>query len=82
MDVVKRIEKELGTATEHGLGFDDWISMKKYLLRSIPSHMRTNFSTRDPKTKAQHMNEFEVGIVKSYEALTGKSLRLPHVTIK
>tara|TARA_Y100000034_G_C6815877_1_gene367044 strand:- start:545 stop:793 length:249 start_codon:yes stop_codon:yes gene_type:complete len=82
MNVLERIDKELSVASDLGLDFDDWLSMKKYLLRSIPSKMRTNFSTRDPKTKVQHMNEFEFGIARRYKDLTGKTLRLPNVNAK
>ena len=77
--LLERIEKEMSIAIQHGLGFDDWVSMKKYLLRSIPSQMRSSFSTRDPKTKKQNMNEFEYNLVDRYQALTGKILRLPDV---
>ena len=79
MNALERIEKEIAIAIYHGLKFDDWVSMKKYLLRSIPSRMRSNFSTRDPKTKKQNMNEFEYDLVERYQAMTGKILRLPNV---
>ena len=79
---MERIEKELDTAYVHGLYFEDWLSMKKYLLRSIPSRMRSNFSTRDPRTKEQNMNEFEHGIVRRYQDLTGRRLRTPDVNTK
>jgi len=38
---------------------EDWLVVKKELLKILPPDERTSFSTRDPITKQQRMNEFE-----------------------
>jgi len=54
----------------------DWLSLKKILLRSIPSELRASFSTRDPKTKLQTLNEFELKLIDIYKRRTGIHLVL------
>ena len=71
------IDEQINNAISYGLFFDDWLSMKKYLLRSLPTDIRSHFSTRDPKTKKQNINEFEVEIIKRYEKMTGKEMGVP-----
>ena len=71
------IDEQINDAISYGLFFDDWLSMKKYLLRSLPVDVRSCFSTRDPKTKRQRLNDFEVEIIRKYEILTGKEIRTP-----
>ena len=77
MEIPSRIIEEIYVFENHGVDFRDWISMKKCLLKSIPSSMRKNFSTRDPRTKKQNLNDFERALVDFYENSTGKVLRLP-----
>ena len=78
MQVPDCIKDELMLAKAHGLKFKEWIVMKKYLLRVLPSNMRTHFSTRDPCTKRQHLNEFENRLIEHYQTQTGTILRLPY----
>ena len=77
MDIPKRIIDELAQIAGSGSEEEDWMPVKKYLLLSIPSKMRKNFSTRDPKTKKQSLNDFEQGVIDIYEGMTGIRLRLP-----
>ena len=55
---------------------NDWMVIKKLVLRSIPPALRTNFSTRHPKTKKQSLNEFEMIVIDWWEARTGRRLQL------
>ena len=55
---------------------NDWMDFKKIMLRTLPSSMRKNFSTRDPKTKKQSLNEFEVRMIDTYFKKTGVLLKL------
>ena len=55
---------------------DDWVTVKKQVLLNIPSNLRKNFSTRDPKTKEQWLNEFEKEMIIYYKQLTGIQLVL------
>lgn len=76
MKIPKRILNELSLIAGAAGSDDDWMLIKKQLLLSIPSPMRTFFSTRDPKTKAQSLNMFEHCIIDEYDNLTGVRLRL------
>lgn len=55
---------------------DDWVTIKKQLLLNLPPRLRTNFSTRNPKTKEQWLNEFEKYLINYYKEETGVSLIL------
>ena len=55
---------------------NDWMDFKKIMLRTLPSSMRKKFSTRDPKTKKQSLNEFEVRMIDTYFKKTGVLLKL------
>jgi len=55
---------------------DDWVSVKKQVLLNLPPTLRKNFSTRDPKTKEQWLNDFEKELIIYYRGLTGIELVL------
>ena len=77
MDIPERVVEELKFIAHHGQRDGQWMPVKKYLLLAIPSEMRKMFSTRDPKTKKQSLNEFEKVVIDIYEDITGIRLRLP-----
>lgn len=43
---------------------DDWIKVKKYILRYSHPDTRRNFSTRNEKTKKHSLNDFEINLIK------------------
>ena len=53
---------------------DDWVTIKKIMLRSLHPDLRKSFSTRDPKTKEQSLNEFEKQLIIKYKEITGITL--------
>ena len=53
---------------------DDWVTIKKIMLRSLHPSLRKSFSTRDPKTKEQSLNEFEKQLIIKYKEITGVTL--------
>jgi hypothetical protein len=53
---------------------DDWVTIKKIMLRSLHPDLRKSFSTRDPKTKEQWLNEFEKQLIIKYKEITGITL--------
>lgn len=56
---------------------DEWIKLKRLLLVSLHPEVRSKFSRRDDITKKQKsLNEFEKKILKHYEDVTGKKLRV------
>lgn len=55
---------------------DDWVTVKKEVMKGLPPRLRKNFSTRDPKTKEQNLNKFEKNIINYYKETTGVILIL------
>lgn len=55
---------------------DDWVTIKKEIMKSLPWQLRTNFSTRDRKTYEQRMNDFEKMIAEYWKQRTGVELKL------
>lgn len=53
---------------------NDWVTVKKEILKNLPSRYRTLFSTRDPITKKQRMNDFEKFMMKKWFKITGNKL--------
>lgn len=45
---------------------NDWLLIKKYLLRYLKPVIRKNFSTRDSKTKKHIINSYEEKIINLY----------------
>jgi hypothetical protein len=56
------------------LRVENWMELKKILLVTLSSQDRSNFSTRDPKTKKQSLNKFEERLIDNYYSETGISL--------
>lgn len=55
---------------------DDWMTIKRMLLLILPYKFRMYFSTRDPHTKEQRLNEFEKAVIFRWNSLTGVELVL------
>ena len=72
----ERITAQLKEVASYVGDCDDWVTIKKEVMRGIPSALRKNFSTRHPKTKEQRLNPFEIELIESYESMTGVRLVL------
>ena len=46
---------------------NDWLVVKKYILKYLNPKFRSSFSKRDDKTKKHIINSFEKHIIKVYE---------------
>ena len=55
---------------------DDWVTIKKEIMKGLPPPIRKNFSTRDPKTKEQNLNDLEKEIINYHREQTGVRLVL------
>lgn len=55
---------------------DDWLQVKKMLLKSISPDMRKRFSVRHYYTKKHSLNKFEKEIINYYRDTFGISLEL------
>lgn len=58
---------------------DDWLVIKKELLKALHPDDRTAFSTRDPVTKKQRTNDFERQVAARWSEMTGRSVVMPVV---
>ncbi len=56
----------------YAANIDDWLVIKKELLKALPSDVRTQFSTRDPVTKKQRTNDFERMVAERWSETTGR----------
>jgi hypothetical protein len=70
------VYQELESVARTCDGIDDWVTVKVEIMQRLNPYYRRFFSTRDPKTKEQSMNEFEVEIARRYAELTGIELIL------
>jgi DNA phosphorothioation-dependent restriction protein DptG len=71
----KKIEETLRSINSYAT-IEDWLSLKKEILKEIPSDKRSLFSTRDPKTKKQSINAFEVEVIALWKEISGTDLYL------
>lgn len=77
-EIPNRIIEELKVISLVAEGETSWIIIKKQLLLALPHALRKYFSTRDPKTKKQNINQFEIKLIQFYEDTTGIQLELPN----
>lgn len=56
---------------------DEWLTIKKELLRVLPVEERTIFSIRDPITKKQRVNQFEKLLAKWWSTKTKRPVVMP-----
>jgi hypothetical protein len=71
-----RIIAEIKNISEYTEDCDDWVEIKKEIMKRIPSNLRKNFSRRDPITKEQIPNEFDMNVINYYYSLTGIKLKI------
>ena len=75
-DDIKKIYKQIEFVSSYVGDCDDWVMIKKQVMLGIPSQLRKNFSTRDPRTKEQGLNDFEKELITYYREKTGITLIL------
>ena len=69
--IPEKILRELRLLVENDLRCNEWMTLKKFLLKTVPPDLRSSFSRRDPKTKIQRINEFEANLIDTYERMSG-----------
>jgi hypothetical protein len=67
----KTIEEAIDIVSSYVGKTDNWMTIKKELLKSLSSQDRMYFSTRDPVTKKQSMNDFEKIVAEKWYKKTG-----------
>lgn len=76
MDIPNRVAEELTLISTVAGEESQWVLIKRQLLLSLPPELRKLFSTRDPKSKRQALNDFEIKVINMYEKMTGIKLEL------
>ena len=71
-----RLDEGLKFVSRYASHVDSWTIVKKELLKFFTPEERKCFSTRDPYTKAQSLNEFEERLIEKWAKLTGMKLIL------
>jgi hypothetical protein len=74
MKIPDRVIEELENFHQCAGDVDEWITVKKHVVNSLPSNLRRLFTRRDEKTKHQHPNEFEYELMSRWAALTERSV--------
>jgi len=70
----KLILEKINFVSTYVSDIDDWIIIKKELLKQLPPKLRMLFSRRDEKTKKHSLNMFEKEIIDYWKRLTGITL--------
>lgn len=69
-----RVNEALGFVARYAKNISDWATLKKELLKYFSPQERKHFSTRDPITKQQSMNQFEEMLARKWSELTGTNV--------
>ena len=75
-EIPQKIVDQLKEISRYAGDCDDWMTIKKEVMKSIPSSLRSLFSRRDPITKEQIPNSFDKNIIEYYYNLTGIMLKI------
>ena len=71
-----RIRIQINEVSAYTGDCDDWVTIKKEIMKGIPSELRKNFSRRDPITKEQVPTDFDKLVIEYYFRLTGIQLKV------
>jgi len=74
--IPKKILDQIHEISSYAGNCDDWMTIKKEIMKSISSDLRSLFSRRDPITKEQVPNSFDNSIIEYYFDLTGIRLKI------
>lgn len=75
-DSTNRIREQVDFVASYVGDCDDWVTVKKQIMLNLTPSLRKNFSTRNPKTKEQWLNDFEKDLITYYKEKTGVILVL------
>ncbi len=71
-----RVDEALAFVYGYASHVDDWVTIKKELLKALNSELRMLFSTRDPVTKKQRTNDFERSLIARWTEMSGRDVIL------
>jgi len=70
------LNEAIDVVSSYAGGITDWVVIKKELLKTLTPADRMYFSTRDPVTKIQRLNDFERIVIDLWQQKTGIRLIL------
>lgn len=71
-DINPNVASALAFVHSYAGHVDDWLVIKKELLKALHPDDRTLFSTRDPVTKKQRTNDFERQVAERWSEMSGR----------
>ena len=71
-----RVARQINEVSTYTGDCDDWVTIKKEIMKGIPSSFRKLFSRRDPITKEQVPNDFDKTVIAYYFDITGIKLKI------
>lgn len=74
IDIHDRVKDQIRFVAGYCADCDDWVTIKKEIMRGIPSHLRKHFSRRHPITKNQQPNNFDRVVINYYKKVSGVQL--------
>jgi hypothetical protein len=70
----ERVKEGLDFVFGYASHITEWVTLKKELLKFFNPFERQYFSTRDPVTKKQGLNEFEKAVIFLWENMTDRKM--------
>jgi len=70
------LDEAINIVSSYTGNITDWVVIKKELLKTLTPVDRMYFSTRDPITKLQRLNDFERIVIERWQQKTGIHLIL------
>jgi hypothetical protein len=74
--IPQEIEDKMLEVVSYTEDIDDWVTIKKEIVKHIRWQLRTLFSRRHPITKQQQTNDFEIEVMKRWVELGGRELHI------
>ena len=72
--IPEKVEESIQIVFTYASHIDEWIVVKKEVLKNIHPSLRALFSIRDPKTKKQVPNAFDLEVAARWSQLTGRKV--------
>ena len=72
--IPSRIIEQIREVAKYAFECDDWVTVKKEIMKGCPSNLRSLFSKRDSITKEQIPNNFDRVVMDEFEKITGTKL--------
>ena len=72
--IPERVLDQIKIVASYAGECDDWVTIKKEIMKGCPPHLRKKFSRRHPITKEQIPNDFDHSVIDKYRSITSINL--------